>query len=295
MSENTSEQKKTIVLYHADLDGLAAAWVCWTRFKENAEYKAVQYNQPVPDFDYNGVDLYIVDFSYSLDILLGLKMICNSVKVIDHHKTAEKTLSCFEGAVYNPNYAGCDLTWITFYPGVEIPLAVRYAADRDLWKFHYPETKAFCAGIDLVRKDDLFETFRFWDQLCLTDQFGSSLTLKEVISNGEIIVKQNDSITNRKVKSEDWKTIEFEGYSTALYNQIGLISEQANAILTSTPIEVTLSYFFLKDGVCVFNMRSRKEIDVSDIAIKYGGGGHKNAASFKLPFKEAMEFLGKHY
>ena len=37
-------------------------------------------------------------------------------------------------------------------------------------------------------------------------------------------------------------------------------------------------------GPLKVSMRTKGEIDVSDIAIRNGGGGHKNAAGFKSPF-----------
>ena len=37
----------------------------------------------------------------------------------------------------------------------------------------------------------------------------------------------------------------------------------------------------------VFSLRSVGNFDVSEIAKKYGGGGHKNAAGFRIPTKES--------
>jgi len=36
--------------------------------------------------------------------------------------------------------------------------------------------------------------------------------------------------------------------------------------------------------VIIFSLRSVGDIDVGDIARKFNGGGHKNAASFSIPF-----------
>lgn len=38
----------------------------------------------------------------------------------------------------------------------------------------------------------------------------------------------------------------------------------------------------------VFSLRSQGEFDVSEIAKQYGGGGHKNAAGFRVPFDHVL-------
>ena len=47
-----------------------------------------------------------------------------------------------------------------------------------------------------------------------------------------------------------------------------------------------MSWFRHRDGNYIYSLRSRADsgIDVSAIAKKYGGGGHKNAAGFKLEY-----------
>lgn len=45
---------------------------------------------------------------------------------------------------------------------------------------------------------------------------------------------------------------------------------------------VALGWWQRFDGKFQFSLRSRGDIDVSEIAKKFGGGGHKNAAGFQL-------------
>lgn len=49
-------------------------------------------------------------------------------------------------------------------------------------------------------------------------------------------------------------------------------------------------YVDLPDGR-KFSLRSSPNgVDVSKIAVQFGGGGHARAASFKVPFEEALHF-----
>jgi len=45
--------------------------------------------------------------------------------------------------------------------------------------------------------------------------------------------------------------------------------------------EFGAAYFVRDDGKKVYSLRSVGDFDVSEVAKKYGGGGHRNAAGFQ--------------
>jgi nanoRNase/pAp phosphatase (c-di-AMP/oligoRNAs hydrolase) len=48
------------------------------------------------------------------------------------------------------------------------------------------------------------------------------------------------------------------------------------------------------DGEAKVSLRSQGSLDVAAIAVRYGGGGHRNAAGFRMPLKSFMqEVLGR--
>ena len=50
--------KNNIVLYHAGCpDGFGAAWACWKKFGDNAEYMPVSHGSPPPNVE--GKNVYI--------------------------------------------------------------------------------------------------------------------------------------------------------------------------------------------------------------------------------------------
>jgi phosphoesterase RecJ-like protein len=55
---------------------------------------------------------------------------------------------------------------------------------------------------------------------------------------------------------------------------------------------VNISILFIElDNLVRVSLRSKKDIDISTIAIYYGGGGHKNASGFEMKIDNIEMFL----
>lgn len=127
----------TTVLYHANCkDGFGAAWAAYQHFGESAKYIPVQYSEPLPEIE-DGDNVFIVDFSYSRDILVPLSERCN-LTVIDHHKTAFEALTGLNFATFDMNRSGAVLTYKHFFPDRTPPDLLFYIQDRDLWLWNLP-------------------------------------------------------------------------------------------------------------------------------------------------------------
>lgn len=74
--------------------------------------------------------------------------------------------------------------------------------------------------------------------------------------------------------------IELNGHKVLCVNATVLISEIAGKLAEGRPFGA--SYFIDGDGVKRWSLRSRDGgIDVSEIAKRRGGGGHRNASGFE--------------
>lgn len=51
--------------------------------------------------------------------------------------------------------------------------------------------------------------------------------------------------------------------------------------LAEGPVPFAVGWFQRGDGKYAYSLRSRGEYDVSKLAVRYGGGGHRNAAGFQ--------------
>lgn len=290
----------THCLYHANcLDGFAAAYCCWLTVKDKpsvCQFIPVQYGDPLPAIP-DGSKVAIVDFSFPRDVLDALAERCD-LTVLDHHKTAEEALRGAPYAIFDMTKSGCRLAWEHFYPwrhlqatfptpkgwipkpeqsyvGSLIPFALVLIEDRDLWKFENKETKAFCAGITEAERD--FDT---WHHIIKGGDGPDGLHL-ETYRIGESIVKYTDAQAKRQAKNA--VVTAWDGHTVACANVTNLISETGHVILDLFP-EVSFSMtYFDKPGKRIFNLRSRAGVDVSEIAKQFGGGGHRNAASFSVP------------
>ena len=130
--------KKIAVLYHKGCtDGFGAAWAAWKKFGARAEYLGVERGQPSPK-RLKGKDVYMLDFTYPLDITKKLLGVVKSLTIIDHHISVEKSTKLAHKYVYNLNHSGAGLAWNYFHPGKKVPLLLRYVEDVDIWRLKLP-------------------------------------------------------------------------------------------------------------------------------------------------------------
>jgi uncharacterized protein len=251
-------------------DGFAAAYIAWTIFGESAQYIPVVHQEPPPAIS-KGDRVYIIDFSYSRQIIEQMKELAD-ITILDHHKTALEELLGIAGTIFNMNKSGAMLAWEYWYPYTPAPNLIRYIQDRDLWTNQLPHTKKVNLALSLFPQD-----FVIWHTLAQMPNFvdfmnriGSSLYEKR---QQEI----QTLIATAKIQ-------EIAGYLVPVINALdpSLISDACNLLCQLHPDKPFAASYYLKGdrtGEC-WSLRSIGNFDVSAIALKFGGGGHKNAAGF---------------
>jgi uncharacterized protein len=252
-----------VVLYHDNCnDGFCAAYVFWKWVDKNATFIPVSYGNAPPD-NLDSKKIYILDFSYSREILEDIKQRAESLLVIDHHKTAQKELEGLDYCIFDINKSGASLTWDYLTGKSPFPALVLYTEDRDLWRWELPYSKEVNAALFVEPKD-----FNVWDNLDIND----------LVKDGSIILKYQNVLVENRVAQARW--IMFENYKVPFVNCTEeLISETLNVLAKNSPFAI--GFFIRNDGNIVYSLRSDENgIDVSEIAKKYGGGGHKHAAGY---------------
>lgn len=290
------DNKKIIVLYHADEDGIASAYAAWKEYKDNATYIKVQYGNPFPialESLTDDMEIYILDFSYARQTLLDVHARVKKLVVLDHHKTSEADLKGLEFAKFGHDIAGALMSWYYFQSGTMAPMALQLVNDYDLYRFTFATTKAFIFGLNAnPRMYDL----EFWDQLC-----NSTDAINRIITTGEVLLEELDNKKQKFLNSDvKWKIIDFNGFKTAIYNDTEQNSTRnafAEALYSSRDleIEIAISYRFFGDGRVIVAFRTnRSYIDVSSFAKELGGGGREKTAAAQLSFEDGISFLQKH-
>ncbi|MGY6509052.1 DHHA1 domain-containing protein [Vibrio parahaemolyticus] len=273
---------KTICIYHANCcDGMGAAWVVHRALNEDddIEFIPATYQAELPDV--TGAHVIIVDFSYKQDQMRELAAQAESILVLDHHKTALQELApLLENGViqgkFDMNYSGAMLAWMWFFPHVEPPALIKHIQDRDLWRFDLPGTREIQSALYSFPMD--FET---WDMLMSID--------------ASILYKQGIAI-DRAHKKNVQGLVEFAsyrdtiaGFDVPVLNCNYMFASDAGHELAKG--EAFSATYYDTEENRKYSLRSSEDggIDVSEIAAKFGGGGHRHAAGFKVPLSQLHE------
>lgn len=279
----------TMLIFHADLDGRAAAAIAWRSelVNRNAELVEMDYKNPVPvDKIGIGEQVIIVDFSFSPEVMARVLERTKNVIWIDHHETAMNypyNTPVMKG-IRNVAYSGCELAWLYFAKSFDsMPRSVRMIGYRDNWKFTGKDedsqfeqmVRNFNEGIKVFPHDP---KDCIWDDL-----LGKEQSLCQLIDIGRYALKQRDQFCRAYRKLCGYET-EFEGLKCYAINLYSMGSETFGDIFDKYDACIAFVYDGLKWQCSIYSQKH----DVRPVALKYGGGGHIHAAGWvcsELPFK----------
>jgi len=261
---------KPLIVFHKNCpDGFTAAWVA-SRHLHQAELRPMDYtDEPPSDDEVRDREVYVLDFSFKREVCQRLFRVAAIFKVLDHHKTAEAELRGLPYAIFDMERSGAGLAWDFFSDQTRLWL-VNYVEDRDLWRFRLPHSKEVNAGVACTPM-----TLGAWTEL---NERG--LGAAKELGRGALAFEAMCA----KKAAETARWVHFEGYYVPFVCvQYTLASVTAGLLAEEAPFAV--GWFQKSDGTFQYSLRSRGEggADVSEIAKKYGGGGHRNAAGFTLP------------
>ena len=274
--------------YHNDLDGRCAGAIVHKKARESGEsceFFPIDYKDEFP-FESIQKDevVYIVDFSLQKPgEFEQLLEITDNVIWIDHHKTAiEKHGDLQVAGIREDGIAGCVLTWHWLFPDEKMPKAVELIGDYDVWTFKYGEdTKKFQVGMKL---EDTHPQSRLWDTLLEWDA-----RVPLIIEQGTAALRYREGHYKDLIEAISFFT-EFEGYRAVACN-----AALANSMLfdsVNAGYDLMMPFYFDGSQWTVSIYTKRDDVDCSELAKKYGGGGHKQAAGFQckeLPFTKGAQ------
>ena len=277
--------KDIVVIYHADCrDGFGAAFAAWKKFKDTASYVPRKTQTPLPE-GLTNKELYILDYSYDKETLQKLVDTNKSVLVIDHHQSAQADVESFEGNIFDNNHSGAVLSWKYFHPDTIVPPLLEYIEDHDLWRFALPENREFNTALGLYPME-----FEAWDTIIEKLKYEDELV--NFLAKGALISKFEDKIVTSQLEykervlfegNEVWALNVSRTYRSILGNRLAGLNLQEE----QTPIGIV---YYRYGGNVHISLRSHGDTNVSEIAQKYGGGGHKNAASFRVKSFSELPF-----
>lgn len=270
-----STDKHIVVLYHADCaDGFGAAWAAWKKLGNTADYVPVTYNDTFP-IGLEGKEVYFVDFCYDDPaVIMDLAKVAKKITIIDHHLSQEQTIKSIPGSVFNHKNSGAVLAWNHFNPGVPVPAILTIIEDRDLWKFKLADTMEINTAMDAMSRD-----FAEWDRMA--EDMERPEDRKRYIEKGKAVLDYQQIILDAIVRNNTQK-VSFEGLTMYAVNAPKWFASLLGAMLYEKLPPMAIIWTQLSD-INAVSLRSDGTVDVSELAKKYGGGGHPDSAGFKLP------------
>ncbi len=279
---------KPLCIYHGACDdGFAAAWAVRRALGDDVEFYPGVYQKEPPDVA--GRHVMLVDFSYKRPVLEQMASTALSVLILDHHKTAAEDLADLKEAPqiftyrdmirtpaalglfgqFDMNRSGAAMAWDYFHAGAERLTFIQYVQDRDLWRKQLPHGDEFT--IALRSYPQKFET---WDWL--------------IERGAEALIAEGHSLQRYyRLRIEEFKQSAYiatiAGIPVWITNAPYFAASEAAGELAERPEGAFgVAYFEVERGRFQYSLRSRGGFDVSEIAKKFGGGGHKAAAGFTV-------------
>lgn len=287
-------------VYHGHCsDGLMAAAVVKERFKHlEVNFVEGRHGSEVDVSQFEGQFVFIVDFSFDSKTLFAIGEVAEQVIILDHHKSTMEQMQddCDEEYLISfleTNYvvladqkSGCGLTWEILFPNKDIPDAVGYIQDSDIWTWKKEAAKIIVPAIYFYydMTVDAYHTF-------LTSPFD----FDKLYQTGSILKQQNDKHVEEIVKGTI-QTVKYGGKTIGIANcNFMHASLVGHYIMDNYPkYDFALAYRITGNGVTLSLRSDDHKADVSAFAQTYfGGGGHRNAAGARLTVEEFYENILK--
>lgn len=292
----------TTVIYHsADFDGIFCREVA-RHFIPDATFIGWNFGDPLIPFPKDGT-VYILDLSP--DCLMA--QVPNPPNTdnksrmvwIDHHKTSIEKWSADIPGYRIDGVAACRLAWQWFSGFVNTfgndtpqkqdyterrvtePLAVRLAGEYDIWDKRDPRAETFQYGLRVHELSDAD-----WNDLLSVNVQPIVASLLDSGASAQKYAQVTDaSICKHRTWLMDWEGLKFLCVNSARFNSLFFAARD----VPDTGHDALLGFCF--DGktwtVSLYHAKHRTDLDLSKIAVKHGGGGHKGACGFtakQLPF-----------
>lgn len=303
--------------YHIDQDGIVAGFyvrkACEQRGLEFApsDFRKINYGMKFPFRDIKQDEfVFIVDYSIEPEEMWQLLSITKNVFWIDHHQSTIETYKDFKCNVKGiritgEGISGANLTWLYFeyicdedWEQIEradekyvmsllrefsknTPQLAKYTAlwDTFSWSkkseeyvkaFHYAfESYDFDALSPLLNTlngdEGIYEAVKFID---------------DMIKDGLSIIEYLAANAEQYLRAYGFETT-FERYKVYAINR-ALINSDFFESIDGSKYDMFIGFSF-NGNMWEYQLRSAEQdkVNVCELAVKYGGGGHPNAAGFR--------------
>ncbi len=171
------------------------------------------------------------------------------------------------------------LSWKFFHPDEPVPELLRYVEDMDLWRFALPHSAEVNAAINSYPR-----SFPVWERL-------RSEGIEALRAQGTPLVRAQHTEIERLLHTTH--RAEIAGSAIEAVNATAHRSRVGHEIAKRSRYGRRYGLVYrIRDDRVLATLYSIGEEDVSELAARYGGGGHRNAAGFQVSLERwRVEFL----
>lgn len=303
--------------YHVDQDGIVSGFyvrkACEQRGLafEPEDFRKINYGMKFPFHDIKQDEfVFIVDYSIEPEEMWQLLSITKNVFWIDHHQSTIETYKDFKCDVKGiritgAGISGANLTWLYFkemcdehWKQVEktghkrvkallgryergIPMLAKYTAmwDTFSWDKKIEEyVKAFHYGFlerDFNPMNDILGGLNGDAGLNVRNDIFDIL-----IEDGSRVLCYLNAEAKQHLRAYGFETT-FEGHKVYAINR-ALINSDFFESIDASKYDMFIGFSF-NGSMWEYQLRSAEQdkVNVYELAVKYGGGGHPNAAGFR--------------
>lgn len=279
--------------YHNDLDGRASA-ACVRRYEGISvnpnSFIEMDYTNPSRfEEALDGEVVYIVDYSFTPNTshyLLALNARCDVIW-IDHHDSSINLMNDNEEfsvenikGIRDKKSSGAVLTYeYLFGPIMDLDYRIHFlqlVSDYDTWTFKYGEmSKFFKLGMDSIPHGPLNS---IWNDLFKEEENNQDSLVGKIVSDGKAIKRYIDLDNAEYLNSHSYESHIGE-------HSVLVVNKKTNSWIFGDRInDYDICCVWVYDGEAYrYSIYSVKEnINCSQIAQLFGGGGHKGAAGFTM-------------
>jgi hypothetical protein len=279
---------RRICFYHAGCpDGFGAAWAVWRAWGDAGLYLPRGHDDRLRAHEYADDVVAFVDIAPHNDSLAELARLAAQVIVLDHHVSSRDRFAedpALDDLLdagghhveFDLSHSGAVLAWQHFHSGHPVPDLLLYVEDQDLWNWKLTNSEAVNAAIGSYP-----HSFELWDELLLAP-------IERLMEEGAPILRahrRDVEASLRIAHPVSLGDLRVEAVNS-LYRRSAIGHELAARAAYGVPCGLLYRISGERLDISLYSIG---EFDVAQIAARYGGGGHRNAAGFHVTLREWLE------
>lgn len=291
-----------IALIHKNcFDGNAAGLIFHRKFPK-AEILEWEYGDPVPTYEsFRDRGVYLLDLTMDTEVIEAIAEYAAYVTIIDHHpkalRQAESGFTRKNIHIVTPTggntASGAMLALRYFFGTIATQIEwISWIDQRDRWAVTDERAWTFAHGLGTLGLHwyDWVEYFGLADLHAMfspVPREGLHPKIQTLLDRGQTIAGYREQ--NLQYFLDNCRTtLEICGHHVPAFNAPKLYASDLAARVYSNEDVPFVAVYYDEHGKRVYSLRSRKGgVDVGKICESLGGGGHPNAAGFKVTIHRA--------